>query len=179
MDLSKTIIEVSLDEKSFVSFAWFHAFIHTKRWRLMLFFGLFMLFFILIALFIAPEDSQKVLAIAVLSVVAILLPSGHVLHFHLSLKQQCRLQRLGSGRYVYTLTLPSQGDISIKNETEQTTQPWEGVHAFYFRDHCAYLYVSPVRAYLIPYAQTRGGRDGLLQLVSKKLPPDRVRIKGE
>ena len=161
-------IEVRLDGKIFVRFGLFDAFFHRKVWRRPALFAA-ILGIAAAFCFVLHQRRGAVLLGSVLVLVAAGLPAAYFLSFFLSLRVQARAQGLGEGKYVYTLELGGKG-VGVDNGRERAEYPWSEVYRVYCRPQAAYLYVTPQRAFLIPYRCVKGGGDKLRELLGRFLP---------
>ena len=166
-------IKVTLSGKEFVRFSVFDAFHRKKIWlRPALFAAI--LGAAAAVCFVMRQRQGAVLLGGVLLGVAVVLPAAYFLSFFLSLRGQVRKDGLDRPKYVYTLELhDSSGGIEVDNGREHAVYPWDQVFHAYRRPSAAYLYITPQRAFLIPYGCVEGGADGLWALIERRIPEGR------
>ena len=154
MDPEKTItIPVSLDEKTFRRFAFFDTFILRKRWARPVIFSLILAAFAAVALL--ARKAQSGMIASVLLVVGLGLPVVYVGSFLNQVNLQILRQKLKPARRVYTVTLREAG-ITVRNDRKQEGTlelEWPALHRAYRKKGCVYLYVTPVKAFLLPDGQ--------------------------
>ncbi len=147
------VIPVKLDEKTFRRFARFDMFTLRKKWVRPLIFFLLLTAFAVIALLTKKEQSG--LIAAVLLAVGLGLPVVYVGTFLSQVNMQAMRQRLDPPRAVYTVRLAEEG---IEAENRQKKEDplrlsWRETQRAFRVKGCVYLYVSPVRAFLLPDGQ--------------------------
>ena len=150
---TKITIPVKLNSKTFKRFGWFDMFILRKRWVRPVVFALILIAFAAVALI--SGKAQAGLIAAVLLVVGLGLPLVWFGSFLSQVNLQAEKLRLDNPRPVYTLTLDYDGVRVVNNMRKEDAQviKWADVQAAFRRKDCIYLYVSPVRAYLLPNGQ--------------------------
>lgn len=166
-------VQVRLSRRDLVRFSLFDAFSLKKGWlRPALFAAI--LGAAAGACFVLRDRQGAVLLGAVLLTVALGLPAAWVLSFFLSVRRQAEDQGLGGGKYVYTLELGAK-ELAVDNGRERASYPWEQVWRVCRRPDAAYLYITPRRAFLIPYACVQGGEQGLWRRLEGLVPAQRRR----
>jgi len=150
---TKITIPVKLNSRTFRRFSWFDMFILRKRWVRPVVFALILIAFAAVALL--SGKAQAGLIAAVLLVVGLGLPLVWFGSFLSQVNLQAEKLRLDNPRPVYTLTLDYDGVRVVNNMRKEDAQTvkWADVQAAFRRKDCVYLYVSPVRAYLLPFGQ--------------------------
>lgn len=152
----RTVIDAGI----FRNFAVFDTFIHQKRWRLPVAFALLMSAFGGICFAFQGRESQAWLLGAMLLALGWGLPFCYVLSFLLSVQGQIKRLNIQKPKPVYTLALSAEG-VEASNGKEKVNYSWPDIHMVYVRKRCAYLYVAPGKAYLLPYNQVEGGKEAL------------------
>ena len=164
-------VQVRLSRRDFVRFSLFDTLIHKRGWlRPALFAAI--LGAAAGVCFALRERRGAVLLGAVLLAVALGLPAAWLLSFFLSVRGQARAQGLGGGKYVYTLDL-REGELAVDNGRERACYPWAQIFRVYRRPDAAYLYVTPQRAFLLPYGCVQGGAEALERILERRLPAGR------
>lgn len=164
-------IRVCLSKGDFMRFGWFDALHHKQVWRRPALFAA-ILGAAAIVCFIFHARRGAVLLGCVLTAVAAGLPAAYFLSFYLSLRRQGA--GLGEGKYVYTLTLYDDArGLTVDNGSEHAAWTWDQVYRVYETDTAAYLYLTPQRAYLIPYACVKAGGEKLHALLTRWVPEGR------
>lgn len=151
------VIPVKLDEKTFKRFARFDMFILRKHWVRPLIFSLLLTAFAVVALFIKKEQSG--LIAAVLLTVGLGLPLVYFGSFLSQVNMQAVRQRLDPPRSVYLVRLTKEGvEVENKQKKEEPLRlPWKETQRAFRAKGCIYLYVSPVKAFLLPDGQADAG----------------------
>ena len=147
------MIPVKLDEKTFKRFARFDMFILRRHWVRPLIFSLLLTAFAIVALFAKKEQSG--LIAAVLLTVGLGLPLVYFGTFLSQVNMQAMRQRLDPPRAVYTVRLTDEG-IEVENrqkKEEPLRLSWQETQRAFRAKGCIYLYVSPVKAFLLPDGQ--------------------------
>ena len=147
------VISVKLDEKTFKRFARFDMLALRKKWGRPLIFSLLLTAFAVIALLAKKEQSG--LIAAVLLTVGLGLPLVYFGTFLSQVNMQAVRQRLDPPRAVYDLRLTEQG-IEAENrqkKEEPLRLSWGETQRAFRVKGCIYLYVSPVKAFLLPDGQ--------------------------
>ena len=147
------VIPVKLDEKTFKRFARFDMFILRKHWVRPLVFSLLLTAFAVIALLIKKEQSGLIAAVRL--TVGLGLPIVYFGTFLSQVNMQAVRQRLDPPRAVYTVRLTEQGlEAENKQKKEDPLRlSWAETRRAFRAKGCIYLYVSPVKAFLLPDGQ--------------------------
>ena len=151
------VISVKLDEKTFKRFARFDMFTLRKRWVRPLLFSILLTAFAAAALLLRKEQSG--LIAAVLLAVGLGLPLVYFGTFFSQVNMQAVRQRLDPPRPVYTVRLTEQG-VEAENrqkKEEPLRLSWQETQRAFRVKGCIYLYVSPVKAFLLPDGQADAG----------------------
>ena len=146
-------ISVCLDEKTFKRFARFDIFILRKRWIKPALFFLVLIMFAAIALF--SRKPQSGLIAAVLLAVGVGLPLVYIGSFSSQVNMQALKQRLDPPRKVYTVAMDGL-HLTVENNQKQEELlqvAWKDVRQAIRVKGCTYVYVSPVKAFLLPDGQ--------------------------
>lgn len=133
-------IHVELNGQIFRRFALFDAFRRERRWRRPVLFTCLMLAFSCVCLV-----GGSVLLASVFSIIGLGLPAVWVGTFLFQVNTQAR--RLNAAHAAYDVVLEENG---VSGPGLEVPLPWDQVHAVYCDRDCVYLYVSPLRAILIP-----------------------------
>ena len=154
MSVEKQIrIPVRLDEKTFRRFARFDMFILRKKWIRPVVFALILIAFAFVALL--TRKAQSGMIAAVLLAVGLGLPVVYFGTFISQVNMQALRQKLKPARNVYTVTLRENGILVENNQKKEDPleMPWEKIQRAFRKKKCIYLYVSPVKAFLLPDGQ--------------------------
>lgn len=166
-------VQVRLSRRDFVRFSLFDAFSLKKGWLRPALFAAIL--GAAAGVCFALRDRQgAVLLGTVLLAVALGLPAAWFLSFFLSVRRQAEDQGLGGGKYVYTLELGGK-ELAVDNGRERAAYPWGQIWRVYRRPDAAYLYVTPQRAFLIPYACVQEGEQSLWRRLEGLVPAQRRR----
>ena len=165
-------IEVRLSEKVFLRFSRFDVLRRRKLWRSPALFAAILSASAAACFLMRHVRGAAVLGAALLAA-GLGIPAAYFLSFHLSLRRQVQKEGLAQPKHVYTLDLRDAGGIAVDNGREHAVYPWEQVFHAYRDADAAYLYITPQRAFLIPYDCVRGGADGLWKLLERRLPENR------
>ena len=147
------VIPVRLDEKTFKRFARFDMLSLRKQWVRPVVFSLILLAFAAAALLIGKEQSGMIAA--VLLIVGFGLPLIYFGSFFSQVNVQAVQSKLGTGKRVYTVTLTEEG-LTVQNDQkmEETLRlAWKDTQKAFKNRGCVYLYVTPVKAFLLPDGQ--------------------------
>ena len=160
---------VRLDEKTFKRFSRFDMFRLRKRWRRPVFFALLMIAFAVVALL--TGKAQAGMIASVLLVVGIGLPLVYFGTFFSQVNVQAAQQQLDPPRRVYTIAMDESGIHVVNNQKEekQVDVPWKDVQAAFRNKGCTYLYVSAIRAFLLPDGQSDAPDEAVWACLSKHL----------
>lgn len=169
MSHTKITIPVRLDAKTFKRFGRFDMFVLRKRWVRPVVFALILIAFAAVALLSGKEQSG--LIAAVLLVVGLGLPLVYFGTFLSQVNLQAEQLRLDTPRPVYTVTLDFDGVRAVNNMKKEDAQSvkWADVQAAFRRKSCIYLYVSPVKAFLLPSGQADVSDDELWAYLKERL----------
>lgn len=169
MSHTKITIPVRLDAKTFKRFGRFDMFVLRKRWVRPVVFALILIAFAAVALLSGKEQSG--LIAAVLLVVGLELPLVYFGTFLSQVNLQAEQLRLDTPRPVYTVTLDFDGVRAVNNMKKEDAQSvkWADVQAAFRRKGCIYLYVSPVKAFLLPSGQADVSDDELWAYLKERL----------
>ncbi|MBR3106890.1 MAG: YcxB family protein [Clostridia bacterium] len=150
---SPIVIPVKLDEKTFKRFARFDMLTLRRQWVRPAVFSLILIGFAIVSLLIQKEQSG--LLAAVLLTVGLGLPLVYLGSFLSQVNMQAERSRLGSGKRVYTVTLDGEG-LTVHNDRKQEETlrlPWDKTQQAFRNPGCVYLYVTPIKAFLLPNGQ--------------------------
>ena len=176
MSTEKAItIPVRLDEKTFKRFARFDMFILRKKWIRPVIFSAILIVFAFAALLIRKEQSGMIAA--VLLAVGIGLPVVYFGSFVSQVNMQALQQKLKPPRRVYTLTLREEG-IRVENNQRQEDpleMAWASIQKAFRRKGCIYLYVAPVKAFLLPDGQSDASDEEVWKFLTEHLGEEKCR----
>lgn len=169
MSHTKITIPVRLDAKTFKRFGRFDMFVLRKRWVRPVVFALILIAFAAVALLSGKEQSG--LIAAVLLVVGLGLPLVYFGTFLSQVNLQAEQLRLDTPRPVYTVTLDFDGVRAVNNMKKEDAQSvkWADVQAAFRRKGCIYLYVSSVKAFLLPSGQADVSDEELWAYLKERL----------
>ena len=153
-------VNAVIDEKLFLSFAFYDTFICKKRWRLPVCFMLLMSASAAGCLLLRERGQQAWLLAAVLLLLGFGLPLCYAFSFLLSVLAQIKRMDLKHPGTAYVLTLTRE-KLMVSKAAEKAEYPWGELYAVVPRKKCTYLYVTPGKAYLLPHAQAGGGPEAL------------------
>ena len=161
MDKARITIPVRLDARTFKRFSRFDMFVLRRRWVRPAAFALILLAFAAVALLSGKPQSG--LIAAVLLAVGLGLPLVYVGSFLSQVNLQAQRLKLDAPRLVYTVTLDFDGVHAVNQLKKEDVQSvrWADTRAAFRRRDCFYLYVSPVRAYLLPFGQADAPDDAV------------------
>ena len=163
------VIPVRLDAKTFRRFSRFDALRLRRKWRRPVAFALILIAFAAVALL--SGRAQAGMIAAVLLVVGLGLPLVYFGSFLSQVNLQAERLRLDQPRLVYTVTLDFDGVRVVNNMKKEDAQfvKWADVQAAFRKKDCVYLYVSPVRAFLLPAGQADATDDELWAYLGEHL----------
>ena len=169
MSKSQITIPVKLDAKTFKRFSRFDMFALRKRWVRPVVFALILIAFAFVALL--SGKAQAGLIAAVLLVVGLGLPLVYFGTYFSQVNLQAEKLGLDRPRPVYTVTLDFDGVRVVNNMKKEDAQVvrWNDVQAAFRKKGCIYLYVSPVKAYLLPNGQANVSDDELWAYLKEHL----------
>ncbi len=176
MSTDQTItIPVRMDEKTFKRFARFDMFSLRKKWIRPVIFSAILIAFAFAALLIRKEQSG--LLAGVLLAVGIGLPVVYFGSFLSQVNLQCLQRKLKPARRVYTVTLRESG-ILVRNDQRREDpleMDWASVRQAFRRKGCTYLYVTPVKAFLLPDGQADAPDEAVWQYLADHLGAEKCK----
>ena len=176
MSTDQTItIPVRMDEKTFKRFARFDMFSLRKKWIRPVIFSAILIAFAFAALLIRKEQSG--LLAGVLLAVGIGLPVVYFGSFLSQVNLQCLQRKLKPARRVYTVTLRESG-ILVRNDQRREDpleMDWASVRQAFRRKGCTYLYVTPVKAFLLPDGQADAPDEAVWQYLVDHLGAEKCK----
>ncbi len=146
-------IPVRLDAKTFRRFGNFDMLRLRKKWVRPVLFAVILVAFAFLALLTRKEQSGMIAA--VLLVVGLGLPLVYFGSFLSQMNMQVDKYHLDPPRRVYTVKLNFDG-VHVTNNQQSESQvdvSWKDVQAAFRDRKCIYLYITPVRAFLLPDGQ--------------------------
>ena len=169
------MIPVRLDEKTFKRFARFDMFVLRKKWIRPLLFSGILIVFAFAALLIRKEQSGMIAA--VLLTVGIGLPVVYIGSFLSQVNMQSLQRKLKPARRVYTVVFRESG-ILVRNdqrEEDPLEMDWASVRKAFRRKGCIYLYVTPVKAFLLPDGQADAPDEEVWHYLTEHLGAEKCR----
>lgn len=167
MSSKEITVRVRLDAKTFKRFSRFDALRLRKRWARPTLFALILVAFAVVAL--VTGKAQAGLIAAVLLAVGLGLP---LVYFGTFFSQvNVRAAELDPPKAVYTVRLDHEG-VRVTNDRkpeESVALKWGQLAAAYRAKGCAYLYVNPARAFLLPDGQADVPDDALWAYLEKHM----------
>ena len=160
-------IEVNLTSEEFKRFSLFDTFRRRKMWRSPVTFASILGFCALICFLMHHVEGAVTLG-TVLLLVGLGMPISYFVSFFTSLSNQIKTLELP--KKVYTLCLSDKTNgIRVENDREQADYAWKDVYHVYFEKTAAYLYMTPVRGFILPYSCVEGGPQSLSHMIKKQL----------
>lgn len=169
-------VPVKLTAKGFRDFAVYDTLVRQRRWVLPAVFCLILSGSAAICYALRDRSPNAGLLVGVLLAVGLGLPAVYFVSFWNSVRQQIRRMGLTEPKAVYTVTLDGQG-VHVDAGEEHLDHPWAELYQAHLRPDAVYLYPSPKRAYLLPYADTDPA--ALQQLLAEHLPAQKLRGAGK
>ena len=162
-------IPVRLDARTFRRFGRFDMLRLRKKWVRPTLFALILIAFAFVALLARKEQSGMIAA--VLLVVGLGLPLVYFGSFFSQMNMQVERHQLSQPRRVYTVKLNYDGIHVANNQKEegQLDVAWKDAQAAFRDKGCIYLYVTPVRAFLLPDGQADVPDDALWAYLEKHM----------
>ena len=162
-------IPVQLDASTFRRFCRFDMLRLRKRWVRPVVFALILIAFALVALLSRRPEAGKIAA--VLLVVGIGLPLVYFGSFFSQVNMQMERHQLKPPRRVYTVKLNFDGVHVTNNQKDegQLDVAWNDVQQAFRAKGCVYLYVTPVRAFLLPDGQADCEPEALWAYIEKHM----------
>ena len=162
-------IPVKLDAKTFRRFSRFDMLRLRKRWVRPVVFALILIAFAFVALLSRKEEAGMIAA--VLLVVGVGLPLVYFGSFFSQVNMQVERFQLNPPRRVYTVKLNYDGVHVTNNQKDegQLDVAWADVQQAFRAKDCVYLYVTPVRAFLLPDGQADCTPDKLWAYIEKHM----------
>lgn len=151
------VIPVKLDAKTFRRFSRFDILRLRMRWSRPTLFAVILLAFSAAA-FLSKKPQSGLIG-GVLLAVGLGLPAVYFATFFHQINAQVKRWNLETPRAVYTVTLNADG-LHVVNDQRQEDPlqlPWKDVRMAFRDGHCIYLYVTAMKAFLLPEGQ--GGVD--------------------
>ncbi len=169
-------IPVKLDAKTFRRFCRFDMLRLRKRWVRPVVFALILIAFAIVALLSRKQEAGMIAA--VLMVVGVGLPLVYFGSFFSQVNLQVERHQLKPPRRVYTVKLNFDGIHVTNNQKDegQLDVAWKDAQqAFRARD-CIYLYITPVRAFLLPDGQADCEPEELWAYIEKHMAEKAKRL---
>ena len=168
--MKEIVIPVKLDAKTFRRFCRFDMFRLRKRWVRPVAFALILIAFAAVALLSRRAGSGMIAA--VLLAVGLGLPLVYFGTYFSQVNLQGERLGLSNARQVYTVRLDFDGVRVVNDLKKEDAQAvaWPEVQAAFRRKGCVYLYVSPVKAYLLPDGQGGVTPDALWAYLNARIP---------
>lgn len=164
------IVRTAITDKTFREFMNFHTYKRSRDWLKV------PICCLLIVLFgICNFVANVPLLGAFFLIAAVYLFFSRLIYSKAIIKQNCTSYGLGSApKLFYVVTLSPDG-ISVKNEKEKATYPWDRVYHAYRLPGIIYLYMNKQTAFLLPFdCLEKGTPDSLWELICKELPSEKL-----
>lgn len=162
-------IKVELSKRVFWRFGVFDTWIRRRQWRSPALFACILCLCGAIC-FTRRQVSGAGFLGTVLITVGLGIPAVYVLSFFLSLRLQMAIQKLDRPQYAYTVKLLEGPEgITVENGREKASYRWDQVHHAYRGALAVYIYITPQRAFLLPYACLAEGPEVLWGLLERQL----------
>lgn len=142
-------VAAKIDKKTFTRFAMYDTLSRKKGWRNPVLFALIMSAFAAVCFLGRKTHAQATLLGGVLLGVGIILPLVWFGMFFSSVKRQAKRFGLSPDKAQYYVTLSNE-KIFVSKEKEKADYKWADVYLVRRVKDCIYLYVSPIRAFLLP-----------------------------
>lgn len=167
-------IEVYLNTKMFRRFSNFDTLKRRKAWKAPLTFASILSVSAAVC-FIMNHVEGAVFLGTVLLIVGLGMPATYFLSFFHSVSKQAATMGLDRAKLVYTLEMnPNSKMFSVDNGREHVDVKWGDVYRVYRDTVAAYLYVTPQRAFILPYSCIENPTETLWPLVKSKLPAEKI-----
>lgn len=167
-------IEVYLSTKMFRRFSVFDTLKRRKAWRSPLTFAAILTASAVVC-YLMNHVSGAVMLGTVLLIVAWGMPLTYFVNFFLSVNKQAAVLGLDRPKLVYTLEMNANSKMfSVDNGKEHIDVKWGDVYRIYRDTVAAYLYVTPQRAFILPYSCIDNPTDTFWPLVKSKLPAEKI-----
>lgn len=160
-------IHVRLDANTFRRFCGFDAFRRQRRWYPPVMVGM-VLITLSIALLVL---GRSVRAAGVLMGLGIAVPVVIFGLYIIQVETQVSRQKLKTCPAVYSLTLSADG-ARVRNDQKQEDPvdiPWDKLWAAFRDENSIYLYVNPIRAFILPDGQASCSPDALWQYLKQNM----------
>jgi hypothetical protein len=148
--MPKIVVPVTLDATTFSRFAVFDTLVLKKHWRSPVLFAAIMVGFALIAYTQTGKIDGAAMLATVLLVVGLVMPTGYFIRFFQSIRIQVKKAGLESPKLAYTLTLEDDNIHVSAANGQEADYKWTHIYRVFRGKGCAYLYVTPSRAFLLP-----------------------------
>ena len=173
MHLDRIDVPVRIDAPTFRRFAYFDTFRRQKRWRSPLIFALILVVSSILCFLLRDRAEGGTMLGVVLLVIGLGLPAAYFLSFHLSVRTQIKRMGLTEPREVYTVALDQDG-ITVTAGKDELSRPWGELAEAWRVKGCTDLYVTPVKAYLLPDGQGTADADAMWALICAHMPAGRT-----
>ena len=166
--------DVLMTEAVFLRFSRFDILRRRKMWRGPVIFAAILSVCAGVCFFMRHVDGAVLLGV-VLLIVGLGMPVIYFLNFWLSLRKQVIDLGLKRPQNVYTLELTGdKKGIHVFNEKEKADYEWSRVFHAYRDTLATYLYLNPVRAFVLPHTCLGEHEpDELWALITKMVPPEK------
>ncbi|MFA6508394.1 MAG: YcxB family protein [Treponemataceae bacterium] len=162
-------IDTTLTPASFTDFSNFNSFSLRRR-------GLALALFpaAMVGMGIVHRLTGSELLFRVFAGLGIIIPLAYIVFYFIALRGQIKANKLETPRVAYSVAVDESG-IAVSTAREQARYPWARIHRAYLTPKYAYLYITPARAFILPYDCVRSGdADELRTLIRGGLEKARV-----
>jgi hypothetical protein len=161
-------IPVKLDKTTFRRFATFDTFRRQQRWRTPVWFMVILLGFS-VYLFFQTDKPQSGMIATVLLCIGLGLPAIYFSSFYITLRDNMKKHQLPRLAYTLKLTDKEVHIHSAINKDEELSLQWSQLFAAYRVKGAVYLYVLPIRAFILPDGQADVPDDDLWAFIQTRL----------
>ena len=161
-------ISCNISEKIFRDFTIFNILKRLKYWKSPVIFASILTLSAIICFVMKTVDGAVLLG-SVLLIVGLGVPAVYFISFFLSLNKQVKMQNLNPPRCAYTIDILDKDDgIFLSNEKELVTYRYKQVYHIYLTKECLYLFMTPQRAFLLPYNDMKDYMDNVIFILEKR-----------
>ncbi len=176
------IYRPQIDSSLFRKFSLYHTFAIRKLWKRPLLFSLIFLIFSMICFIGKGNTHDGILLGTVLLSVGIGLPLIYFASFYYSVHKQNQKMGLSVPKAPYFLEFfedhvliryakNGKNGKSLPNETFL----WENIHKVIYRKNVFYLYITPDKAFLLPYGQANRSDEYVRDFFLRVLNPQQIK----
>lgn len=173
MNKQTITFHVKMDEHIFKRFSHWDTFSLRKKWKRPALFCTLMAAFAIVCFLLRKQES--LLIGSVLLTVAIGLPVVYIGSYFSGVRLQALRMKLDKPRPVYTVALGEE--ILIHNDQKaeaDVTVQWKQVYGVWRDRQATYLYVTPVKGFILPDGQADADPDAVWMLIASHMPKERL-----